>query len=194
MQTLEKTISLEEYLQLSEASEEKLEYLNGEVIAMAGTTLVHEFITQNLIDELRKCLRKKGCVVLSGQVKLYTSECEKAYFYPDIHIYCQDKLNAETPLDALQLSNPDFIIEVLSKSTRSFDRGAKFDCYRQIKSLQKYVMVESQLKEFPPAVYIREWEDDRRFTETRLELEEKLDVLGCQINIQEVYDLPNFKK
>ncbi len=52
-------------------------------------------------------------------------------------------------------------------------------------------MIESQLTDFPPAVYVREWEDDRRFVETRLDLEETLDVLGCEIQIKDIYDLPN---
>ncbi len=191
METLEKTITPEEYLKLSEESEERLEYMNGEVIAMSGTTIAHELIIQNLMDELKRCLKKKGCTIFSGQIRLYTPECGKAYFYPDLHIYCGEKYSKNTPYGLLNLSEPDYIIEVLSKSTRGFDRGAKFDCYRQIKSLKKYVMIESQLTDFPPAVYVREWENDRRFVETRLDLEETLDVLGCEIQIKDIYDLPN---
>ncbi len=192
METLEKTITPEEYLKLSEESEEKLEYLNGEIIAMAGTTITHISIIKNLTKLLDDCLLAKGCHLMNGELKLYTNECDKAYFYPDIHIYCQNKYNEQTPFDVMQLSEPDYIIEVLSKSTRGFDRGAKFDCYRQIKSLKKYVMIESQLADFPPAVFVREWENDRRFVETKLDLEETLDVLGCEIEIKDIYDLPNF--
>ncbi len=192
-ETLEKTVSPEEYLKLSEESEEKLEYLNGEVIAMAGGTVTHISIVKKLIRILDECLESKGCTLMFGELRLYVPDCDKAYLYPDIHIYCKNKFGKSTPLDALNLSEPDYIIEVLSKSTRGFDRGAKFDCYRQIKSLKKYVMIESQLTDFPPAVYVREWENDRRFTETRLDLEETLDVLGCEIRIQDIYDLPNFK-
>ncbi|MFT5913792.1 MAG: Uma2 family endonuclease [Flammeovirgaceae bacterium] len=192
METLEKTISPEEYLKISEESKDKLEYLNGEIIAMAGTTLEHVLIVKNLILHLEKCLKAKGCTLVFGDVRLYVPECEQAYFYPDIHIYCNDSLNKQTPFGTLGLTEPDYIIEVLSKSTRDYDRGNKFECYRKIKSLKKYVMIESQLADYAPAVFVRNWENDRQFLETKFDLEEKLEVLGCEIQIKDIYDLPNF--
>ncbi len=113
METLEKAISPEEYLKISEESKDRLEYLHGEIVAMSGTTTEHEIIVLNLVEALRRCLKEKGCTLLTGQVRLYVPECEQAYFYPDIHIYCNDSLNKQTPFGTLGLTEPDFIIEVL---------------------------------------------------------------------------------
>ncbi len=55
-------------------------------------------------------------------------------------------------------------------------------------------MIESQLADYEPAVFVRNWENDRQFSETKFNLEEKLDVLGCEIQIKDIYDLPNFGK
>jgi Uma2 family endonuclease len=70
------------------------------------------------------------------------------------------------------------IIEVLSNTTRNYDKGDKFGCYRKIKSLKKYIMIESDTTEKEPTVYIRTLEDDKNFTEKVVGIDEILDILG----------------
>jgi Uma2 family endonuclease len=181
-------LSIEEYLALEEETGERHEYIGGEVRMMADTTLEHEMIVNNLIRLLTLCLREKGCTLVSGQMRLYTPHCDKAFLFPDIHIYCGGIKKEKMPQGAYALVNPSFIIEVLSQDRRNYDRGDKFDCYRQISSLQSYVLIESKLETHDPAVYVRTWEDDRQFQEKKLELTDTLDVLGCSVACQEIYN------
>ena len=186
--TEQKQISVEEYLDVEEQTGERHEYMGGEVRMMAGTELEHEMIVNNLIRLLTICLRKKGCTLVTGQMKLYTPHCNKAFLYPDIHIYCGEIKKEKMPQGAYALVNPSFIIEVLSQDRRNYDRGDKFDCYRQISSLQSYVLIESKLETHDPAIYVRTWEDDRQFQEKKLALEDKLGILGCSVVGQEIYN------
>ena len=180
-------ISTEDYLQLEKDSGERYEYIGGEVRMMAGTTLEHEIIVTKLIRLLAECLEEKGCTLVTGQMKLYTPHCEKAFLYPDIHIYCGEVKKQKMPQGAYALINPSLIIEVLSKENRNYDRGDKFDCYRQIDSLQRYVMIESDLKGHDPAIYVRTWEGNRAFEEQTLGSQDTLDMLGCPVKGEAIY-------
>lgn len=181
-------ISIEDYLQLEKDSGERYEYVGGEVRMMAGTTLEHEIIVKRLIRLLDECLEEKGCTLVTGQMKLYTPHCEKAFLYPDIHIYCGEVKKQKMPQGAYALINPSLIIEVLSKENRNHDRGDKFDCYRQIDSLQRYVMIESDLEGHDPAMYVRTWKGRRTFEEQMLGLQDTLDMLGCPIKGEAIYE------
>ena len=181
-------LSVEEYLELEEQTGERHEYVGGATRMMAGTTLEHGMIVNNLVRLLTICLREKGCTLVTGQMKLYTPHCDKAFLYPDIHIYCGEVKKEKMPQGAYALVNPSFIIEVLSQERRNYDRGDKFDCYRQINSLQRYVLIESKLDTHDPAVYVRTWEGERQFQEKTLTLEDSLDVLGCSVACQEIYN------
>jgi len=190
MTTLTDKRSVEDYLKLEEESDIRHEYIGGEVTAMAGNTVEHDDITNNLIELLRPCLREKGCYLYSGQVKLFTPHCQKAFLYPDIHIYCGALKKEKLPQGAYALMEPTFIIEVLSRETRHFDRVDKFDCYQKIPSLQGYLMIESDLEKRQPALYLRTWEEAKVFREEAFSIENTLDVLGCSLEGKKVYDLP----
>ncbi len=190
MTTLTDKLSIKDYLKLEKESGIRHEYMAGEVRAMAGTTVEHDDITNNLIELLRSCLREKGCYLYSGQVKLHTPHCQKAFLYPDIHIYCGALKKEKLPQGAYALVEPAFIIEVLSRENRHFDRGDKFDCYRQIPSLQGYLMIESDLEKRQPALYLRTWEGAKAFREQAFSIEDTIEVLGCPLEGKKVYDLP----
>ena len=186
--TEQKRISIEEYLELEDQTGERHEYMGGEVRMMAGTTLEHEMIVTRLVRLLSECLEKKGCTLVTGQMKLFTPHCDQAFLYPDIHVYCGEIEKKKMPKGAYALVNPSVIIEVLSQERRNYDRGDKFDCYRQIDSLQSYVLIESKLDTHEPAVYVRTWEDDRQFQEKKRGLTDTLDVLGYSVSCQEIYN------
>ena len=180
-------ISIEEYLALEEETGERHEYIGGEVRMMAGTTLEHEMIVKRLIRLLDECLETKGCTLVTGQMKMYTPLCDTAFLYPDIHIYCGEIKKKELPKGAYALVEPSLIIEVLSKGTRNYDRGDKFDCYRRMASLQGYVMVEGDVDNYEPAMYVRTWKGEDVFEEKTMKLKDTLDILGCSLSSEAVY-------
>lgn len=132
-------ISPEEYLDRERHSPIKHEYIDGEIYAMAGTTKAHNIISLNLAFILRNGLKSSPCQTFIADVKVKISN-QKHYFYPDLVVTCNDS----NELNAYAIEFPKVIIEVLSDSTESFDRGKKFQYYRTIPSLQDYILVSSQ--------------------------------------------------
>lgn len=185
-------VTVKEYERYQEISEDRLEFLNGKIIAMAGTTLEHEMIVLRLDRKLGECLEKKGCTLVTGSMRMHSPECDKAFLYPDIHIYCGEVKTHKLKHGAYALTEPTLIIEVLSTGTRNYDKGDKFECYRKIKSLKKYIMIESDTIEKEPTVYVRTLEDDKNFTEKVLGIEDILDILGCKIDIKDIYGIADY--
>jgi Uma2 family endonuclease len=127
-----------EYLAFEAASDTKHEYLNGEVFAMAGGTITHGALTVAVSTALSVALRDRRCRVLSPDVRV-RSKATGLTTYADVTVVCQH-LEAD-PDDAHSVLNPTLIVEVLSDSTESYDRGAKAAHYRRIPSLREYVLV-----------------------------------------------------
>lgn len=129
-------LSPEEYLQLEEESSIKHEYRQGDVYAMAGASNVHVLIAINLGSLLRNHLRGSGCLPYLSDTKVRI-ESINIYYYPDIAVTC-DRRDREL---SNFLRHPCLIVEVLSPTTEAFDRGDKFADYRQLESLQEYVLI-----------------------------------------------------
>jgi Uma2 family endonuclease len=138
-------ISPAEYLMWEEEQPFRHEYLNGEAYAMTGGTLEHNQVAINLVTMLRTYLRGKGCRVFMNDVKVQVST-KGPYFYPDLVVTCNSddfKLPpGETKASLKLISHPRLIIEVLSPGTEGYDRGEKFKKYRQMPSLQEYVLID----------------------------------------------------
>lgn len=130
-------VSEEEYLQRERQAHTKSEYIGGEVFALAGASAPHNTITMNLAVSLHPQLRPIGCRVWVSDMRVRVVEVN-AYFYPDVVVCGQPQF-----LDEQQdtLLNPALIVEVLSPSTESFDRGEKSFYYRHIPSLREYLLV-----------------------------------------------------
>lgn len=133
-------ISVEEYLESEIHSLEKHEYYNGEVFAMAGATVEHNRIVSNTFIEIGAQLKGKACVPYSADLRI-KEEQSKLYTYPDISIICGEIQKSDDAFDTV--TNPTVLIEVLSESTKDYDRGTKFLMYRNIPSLQEYLLVDS---------------------------------------------------
>lgn len=129
----------EQYLQQEEQSLEKHEYRDGEVYARAGAMDEHVTIAGNLAAELRQFLRGSGCRVYITDMKARIESINR-FFYPDVMVTC-DPRDQET---AGYKRFPKLIVEVLSDSTEAYDRGDKFADYRQLESLQEYVLVSAK--------------------------------------------------
>jgi Uma2 family endonuclease len=132
-------MTVQEYLAWEANQELRYEYIAGEVLAMPGGNILHNDIALNLYRALYPHLQQKGCRVNVADVKVQ-ARANSQYFYPDLVITCHpDDLKAR---DLIQ--HPKVIVEVLSPSTESYDRTKKFKHYRQIPSLQDYVLVDSE--------------------------------------------------
>ena len=128
--------SPEEYLALETASETRHEYIDGEIIPMTGRLPNHNQIALNLAGNLNYLLRKQPYRVFINDQRLWIPQ-KRIYTYPDVMITPRDLVYQEGGKDTL--TNPIAIIEVLSKSTSSYDRGDKFTAYRTIPSFQEYL-------------------------------------------------------
>ena len=129
----------EAYLAWEELQTEKHEYIGGEVYAMVGARTWHNLITLNAFSFLRLALKGSHCRVYGIDLKLHIS-AEGNYLYPDVMVTCDPR--DHQPGEDRFISHPWLVVEVLSDSTASFDRGRKFELYRSIDTLTHYLLVE----------------------------------------------------
>lgn len=128
----------EEYLAAERAAPYKSEYIDGYVHAMSGASRAHNLLSVRIAALLDAQLAEAPCEVYSGDMRVNVSATGD-YTYPDVVVACGDIDFEDAELDTLL--TPTVIVEVLSPSTESYDRGGKFEGYRQIASLREYVMV-----------------------------------------------------
>lgn len=142
MATIEQLISPEEYLKKErEGNREKdgkFEYFDGKLIEMGGASAIHNDICANLMGLLWSILRGKGYKIAHGDLRV-ANLLKQSYCYPDIVIVKGEYEFTDDQFDTI--CNPLLIIEVLSDSTQGRDRGEKFQIYRELTSLQEYVLV-----------------------------------------------------
>lgn len=139
MQALKSHVTREEYLEIDNASTGKHEFYKGEVFAMSGGTFNHSAIGTNITTTLQNLLNKTPCRPMNSDMRITTPSGLDTY--PDISVYCGDP---ELSDNQCTLLNPSLLIEVLSPSTKNYDRGDKFLHYRSIPSLQDYLLVDSE--------------------------------------------------
>ncbi len=177
-------ISEAEYLEMERASETKNEYYEGEVFAMTGASRRHNIIVSNVIIELGSQLKKKPCIAYPSDMRLKI-KASGLYTYPDVMVVCGEEKFGDEKQDTLL--NPDVIIEVLSDSTESYDRGEKFENYRKLDSLKEYVMISQKRRKMEK--YART--ENRQWLLTESDEEHPMIILesiGCELKLSEVYD------
>lgn len=141
-------VTIEEYLASERRSEERHEYLDGFVYAMAGESEAHGLISTNLTISIGSKLRGGACRVFSKDMKVRSGpvpaspHATKGFFsYPDLVVVCGERQYHDLHQDVLL--NPTVVIEVLSDATRNFDRSEKFLRYRTwLPTLTDYLLVE----------------------------------------------------
>jgi len=126
----------EQYLRIERAAEGKSEFVAGEMFAMSGGSPRHSELAANFITALRPKLQGR-CRVYTSDLRIRTKSTG-AYVYPDISVVC-GKPELHPDSDDI-LTNPRLIVEILSPATAHYDRGKKFDLYREIPSLSEYVL------------------------------------------------------
>ncbi|MBD2393207.1 Uma2 family endonuclease [Cyanobacterium aponinum UTEX 3222] len=134
-------LSPEEYLTQEEKALTKHEYINGEVYEMAGASSAHVTISLNVASLLKAHLKGSNCRVFISDMKVRIDRLN-VFYYPDVIVACNEK---DRELNYYKKA-PQIIIEVLSESTESFDRGDKFADYRTIETLQEYVLISQTKK------------------------------------------------
>lgn len=136
-----KFYSIEEYLQMENEAVEKHEYYQGEIFAMSGAGNRHNIISINIIASLFNSLKGKSCQPFGSDMRIHIPQ-NTLFTYTDISIICGDIVNADE--DENTAINPTVIFEILSPSTRNYDRGMKFMLYRAIPTLKEYILVEAE--------------------------------------------------
>ena len=132
-----------EYLALERGSEFRHEFHCGGIFAMAGASERHNLITLATASSMYVRLQGKPCRVYSSEMRV-KPKTSKSYVYPDIVVACPPMEFLDDKKDTLL--NPQIVVEVLSPSTEAYDRGAKFDLYREAPSLQQYVLVSHEAR------------------------------------------------
>jgi Uma2 family endonuclease len=132
------SVSLDDYRQMEQVCESRHEYHDGEVWDIAGASLNHNTIVVNLIARLKSCQTNPPLRLFSSDMRLWIPQYRRG-LYPDIMVVLGDVLlNGDRDDEIL---NPSLIIEVLSPSTATFDRGDKFLFYRSIPQFQDYLLI-----------------------------------------------------
>lgn len=130
----------EEYLAFERESPVRHEFYRGEIFNMSGASYEHNIIEDNIRGELHSFLKGKNCRSLGSNLRVHVKE-NTLYTYPDVLIVCNEPEFLDNTFDTLL--NPSVLFEILSPSTANYDKGVKFELYRDIKSLQEYVLVNS---------------------------------------------------
>lgn len=184
MAPLAKTyVTPQEYLALDRQSQEKSEYYNGDVYAMTGASREHNLIALNIAASLHTQLREGPCEVYQSDMRVRVQR-PWSYFFPDVAVVCGEPRVEDDQGDILL--NPTVVVEVLPPSTERFDRGQKLDAYRQIESLQAYLLVaQDQVK----LLLFARRPDNTWLLSDAASLDDvvRLDVIGCALPLAEVY-------
>jgi Uma2 family endonuclease len=133
-------ITPEEYLEMEKYSEQKHQYHQGKVLLMAGTAPSHNVIAYNLSRLIAPMVHARGCKLFGSDFRVFVEE-QELFTYPDFSIVCGKAVTAAAYPG--NLINPKAIIEILSSSTREYDRGMKFNYYKSIPGFQEYLLVDS---------------------------------------------------
>jgi Uma2 family endonuclease len=128
----------DEYILIERGAEFKSEYLDGEIFAMSGATMVHNRIVRNVLTELDRQLADKPCEPFGSDMRVGVT-ARGPYFYPDVLVVCGEPQLRDGVKDCLM--NPTVIVEVLSPSTESYDRVQKFSNYQQIATFTDYLLI-----------------------------------------------------
>lgn len=180
----ERYLTLDEYVALEESSGVKHEFFAGVAYAMTGASPAHNLITANVISSLRPQLRGKSCRIYTSDQRLNV-QATGLYTYADASVVCGPVQYADASGNTI--TNPSVIIEVLSPSTENYDRGKKFQQYRNIDTLREYLLIaqDSMYVE----LYIRQ--EQHRWLLVEIAQEDaivSLDVIGCTMAIKDIYE------
>ena len=179
----------EEYIALERKATTKSEYLSGERIVMPGASREHNLITMNIANQLYNQLLDREYEVYASDMRVRTHQ-PASYTYPDVIVVCDEPRFEDDEFDTLL--NPVIVVEVLSPSTEAYDRNEKFSLYKQLTSLQEYLLVAQDR--------VQVEQHHRQGTDWRLDefhvFEDVLllNSIDCKLSLHDIYRRVRFSK
>jgi Uma2 family endonuclease len=170
--------TVDEFLEWERQQPERYEYVGGMIVMMVGGTSDHHTISGNVFAALRSALRGSGCRAYVEGMKVDAGE---GAAYPDVVVTCSKVAPKQDVV-----AEPVIIVEVLSRSTETFDRGAKWLAYQTLPSLRQYVLVsQDEMK-------VEVFERDAQSWLYRLLDDPKAGLAfavgGCTMTLAEIYE------
>ncbi len=178
-------VSISDFFEEAAQTPDRIEYADGEIIYnMAGASKTHEKIVSRILATFFKLLDANKCEVYASNRYLYISACDK-FVLPDVMVVeGEEEIYTEERQGFEPLMNPVAIVEVMSGSTKDYDRGEKLDCYQQIDSVRQILLVSSEKIQVKSYRY----QSPGQWQYTQLnDLSQSLDFLGNSIKVEELY-------
>jgi Uma2 family endonuclease len=172
----------EEYLQIERLAETKSEYHDGRMYAMSGGTYNHSALSTRMCVLLDRGL-PQGCRTLNSDMRIKVAP-RRMYTYADALVICGEPQFAGDQKDIIL--NPLLIVEVLSPSTESYDRGKKFELYRTIPSFREYLLIAQDERHIEH--YSKQDAERWLFQEYRSGIVTIPSLQQLQIGLDELYD------
>ena len=183
-----KRYTVAEYLELEEQAEFKSEFVDGEIVSMAGATANHNKIALNFCRLFPMSIDGQDYDIFMSDMRLWMPDYSR-YTYPDVMVVAGQPIFTDEKQTAI--TNPCLIVEVLSNSTQEYDRASKFKLYRSILSFREYVLVYQN--NYCVEQYTKQ--DDGRWILTEY-LEEdavlKLESVSFEISLRDLYKRVTF--
>lgn len=188
--TDKRSYSPEEYLALEEAADYKSEYIDGEIIPMAGGSTNHNQIAGNFYAELSFAFKKLDYRVFMSDVRLWLPQ-RRIYTYPDLMVVVGEPEYYNNRTDTI--TTPSVIIEVLSPSTKGYDRSKKFEAYRTIPKFQEYLLLDQT------RIYIEHFSKTDKKRWSFCEYDESDDAialssLSFEVSLADIYNKVNLEQ
>ncbi len=171
-------ITGEEYLQCELVAKIKHEFIDGEVYAMAGASEIHNFLSGNIYTELKAQLKGTPCSAFIADMKVKVAH---DFFYPDVMVVGQQ--DDTTKKSDYYQQAPVIVIEVLSKSTRRFDKTARRLKYLQIPTLEEYVLIEQTIGEIEVFRKKEHWQSSYYYLGDTITFES----IGVSVLVDDIY-------
>ena len=175
--------TVEEYVELLKDSPVKLEYVDGQIYAMAGGTPTHSLISANITRELGNELKGKPCRAYNADLEIGISWSR--YLFADASVVCGPVETFDIHKNAVR--NPTVIIEVMSDSTKGYNKDKKFFLYQQIPTLREYVLIDQD----EPIVIVHFKTDTNLWRYTayqKLDEMVRFESINVEISMNDIYD------
>lgn len=188
--TEQRSYTLQEYLEIEVKSQERNEYIDGQIIPMTGGTPNHNRIAGNFYAALNFSLKRQPYEVFFADQKLWIPQ-KRINTYPDVMVVAGELEFLEGRRDTI--TNPLMIAEVLSKSTKNYDRDEKFAAYRTIPNFREYLLIEQY------TMHVEQYSktDNNRWIFSEYEDSEQiisLESIAFEISLIDIYDKVNFNE
>jgi len=172
------------YLDAERKALDKHEYYKGEIFMMSGASLAHNMVASNSIISIGNKLKGKQCRPFGSDLRIHIPK-NSLFTYPDISIICGDVQTTDSHFDTV--TNPAVIIEILSSSTRDYDKGGKFTLYRDIDSLQEYILIDSE--KIMVEKFIRNADNSWQLTEYKSQKQLfRIETVDIELQLSDLYE------